>query len=48
MDELLRQVAERDAELAAARRAAGYAGEPDPYRRPRAEDEDKDLTDRDG
>ncbi len=41
MDDLLRKVAERDAELAAARRAAGYAGEADPYRRPRAEDEDE-------
>ena len=39
MDELLRKVAERDAELAAARRAAGYAGDEDPYRKPRpAED----------
>jgi ribosome-binding factor A len=38
MDELLRQVAARDAELAAARRAAGYAGDEDPYRRPRADD----------
>lgn len=40
MDELLRQVAERDAELARQRAAAGYAGEPDPYRRPADEDGD--------
>jgi ribosome-binding factor A len=40
MDELLRQVAARDAELAAAREAAGYAGEQDPYRKPRADEED--------
>lgn len=39
MDELLREVARRDAELAAARAAAGYAGEQDPYRRPRAQDD---------
>ena len=38
MDELLRQVAERDAELARERAAAGYAGDPDPYRRPQDED----------
>ena len=48
LDELLRQVAKRDAELAAARRAAGFAGEPDPYRKPRADDEDDSASDRDG
>lgn len=41
MDELLREVARRDAELAAARKAAGYAGDEDPYRKPRAEDDDE-------
>ena len=40
LDEVLRQVQQRDAELAAARQAAAYAGEPDPYRKPRDEDED--------
>lgn len=39
MDELLAQVAARDAELAAARAERGYAGEPDPYRKPRTEAE---------
>ena len=50
MDELLREVARRDAELAAARRAAGYAGDHDPYRRPRAEDGsgEPDEDDEDG
>lgn len=40
MDDLLRQVAARDAELAAARRAAGYAGDEDPYRKPRTDEAD--------
>lgn len=40
MDELLREVAARDAELAAARAEAGYAGEEDPYRKPRETDSD--------
>jgi ribosome-binding factor A len=41
LDELLRKVAERDAELAAARAAAaGFAGEPDPYRKPRTAEEE--------
>ena len=39
MDELLAQVAARDAELAAARAEQGYAGEADPYRKPRTEAE---------
>ena len=43
LDELLRAVAARDAELAAARRESGYAGEADPYRKPRAADEDEDA-----
>ncbi len=42
MDELLREVARRDAELAAARAAAGYAGGEDPYRRPRDEEDGED------
>lgn len=45
LDELLAQVAARDAELAAARAEKGYAGEADPYRKPRAEDE-QDETDK--
>lgn len=49
MDALLRQVAERDAELAAARKAAGFAGDEDPYRKPRqVEDDEEDSADRDG
>ena len=48
LDELLREVARRDAELAAARAAAGYAGDEDPYRKPRSEDQDDaDADDRD-
>ncbi|QFG68924.1 30S ribosome-binding factor RbfA [Ornithinimicrobium pratense] len=39
LDELLAQVAARDAELAAARAEQAYAGEPDPYRKPRTEAE---------
>ncbi|WP_298888047.1 30S ribosome-binding factor RbfA [uncultured Serinicoccus sp.] len=41
MDELLQEVARRDAELAAGRRASGYAGEEDPYRKPRTAEEDQ-------
>ncbi|KUG51544.1 ribosome-binding factor A [Serinicoccus chungangensis] len=41
MDDLLQQVARRDAELAAGRQASGYAGEADPYRKPRAVEEDQ-------
>lgn len=39
MDELLREVAARDAELAAARARGDFAGEPDPYRKPRTEED---------
>lgn len=45
MDELLRKVAQRDAELAEARRAAGYAGDEDPYRKPRQAADDEDGQD---
>lgn len=52
LDELLREVQQRDAALAASREGAGYAGEADPYRRPREEDaeetghlEDRELPD---
>lgn len=39
LEDILRQVHERDAELAARATGAGYAGEPDPYRRPREADQ---------
>jgi ribosome-binding factor A len=43
MEGLLREAAERDAEVLAASAGAVYAGEPDPYKQPRviAEDEDE-------
>lgn len=47
LDELLAQVAARDAELAAARAEKGYAGEADPYRKPRAEDEQDEQDEQD-
>lgn len=47
LDALLREVAQRDAELAAARTAAGYAGDEDPYRKPRDADETEDDADAD-
>lgn len=47
LDALLREVAQRDAELAAARTAAGYAGDEDPYRKPRDADEAEDDADAD-
>lgn len=40
LDEVMRRAQQRDAELAAARERAAYAGEADPYRKPRQEDED--------
>ncbi len=45
LTEVLRQVQQRDAELAAARNATAYAGEADPYRKPRVDDDDaEDVT----
>ena len=41
LDEAIERVRHADAELARAREGAGYAGDPDPYRRP-AVDEDED------
>lgn len=41
LDEVMRLVHQRDAELAAARRAAAYAGDPDPYRKPHVEERDE-------
>ena len=47
LGELLEEAAKRDAELAAARQQASYAGDADPYKKPRTEDEglDEDLDD---
>lgn len=45
LDGLLREVQERDAALAAARQRAGYAGEPDPYRKPREVEEVEEVED---
>lgn len=42
LDEVLRQVQQRDAELAAARERAAYAGEEDPYRKPREDEQPRD------
>jgi ribosome-binding factor A len=39
IDDLLERVRESDAAVAAEASGASYAGEPDPYRKPRAEDE---------
>jgi ribosome-binding factor A len=41
LDELLARARESDAEVAAHREGAAYAGEPDPYRKPREDDEDQ-------
>lgn len=38
LDDVLREARERDAELARARASAAYAGEADPYRKPRDAD----------
>lgn len=47
IDDLLRRAAEQDAEVARRASAAGYAGDPDPYRRPDDEDggDDEDVED---
>jgi len=42
LDDLLRQVQQRDAELAASRGQSGYAGETDPYRKPREDEDTRD------
>ncbi|MFP5345713.1 MAG: ribosome-binding factor A, partial [Actinomycetes bacterium] len=42
IDDLLRQAAERDAEVARLAQSAQYAGEADPYRRP---EDDVDAPD---
>ena len=47
IDELLEQVRRSDAEVAASSAGATYAGEPDPYRKPREPgDEDEALDER--
>ncbi|HEU4568731.1 MAG TPA: 30S ribosome-binding factor RbfA [Marmoricola sp.] len=42
IDELLEQVRRSDAEVAASSSGASYAGEPDPYRRPREAEPDEE------
>jgi ribosome-binding factor A len=44
LDEVMRQVHQRDAELAAARQAAAYAGDPDPYRKPHVAESEEPAT----
>jgi ribosome-binding factor A len=41
IDDLLERARRSDAEVAAAASGASYAGEPDPYRKPRPEDDDE-------
>ena len=41
LEDLLLQVRESDAAVAASSQGATYAGEPDPYRKPRDEDDDE-------
>lgn len=50
IEELLVSVRESDAELAQRASGASYAGEPDPYRKPRevADDDGSDIDDNDG
>jgi len=43
LEEVLEEARRRDAELAAARAGAAYAGDADPYRKPEDEDSDADL-----
>ncbi|WP_306270016.1 30S ribosome-binding factor RbfA [Ornithinimicrobium faecis] len=45
MEDIFRQVHERDAELAATRAASGYAGDEDPYRKPREPESVDDAAD---
>ena len=42
IDDLLERARQSDAAVAASASGAVYAGEPDPYKKPRAEDEDED------
>ncbi|GAA1144506.1 30S ribosome-binding factor RbfA [Ornithinicoccus hortensis] len=43
LDDVMRRAQERDAELAAARERAAYAGEADPYRKPRQAEDAGDV-----
>ena len=43
IDDLLERVRESDAAAAASRAGASYAGEADPYKKPRADDADDDV-----
>ena len=45
LDEAIERVRHADAELARAREGASYAGEPDPYRRPAAPDDEERADD---
>ncbi|MEE1649186.1 30S ribosome-binding factor RbfA [Brachybacterium sp. J144] len=47
IEDLLSEARGRDAELAAAKEGASYAGDADPYRVPREELEDEDMDDAD-
>lgn len=42
IDDLLEKARQSDAEVAASATGAAYAGEPDPYKKPRVEDDDAD------
>ncbi|MGB3828883.1 MAG: 30S ribosome-binding factor RbfA [Ornithinimicrobium sp.] len=41
LDDVMRQVNQRDAELAAGRQSAAYAGDADPYRKPHVDEDDE-------
>lgn len=45
LEDVFRRVHERDAELAASRAEGGYAGEADPYRKPREDAETDEYAD---
>ena len=45
IDDLLERVRAADAAAASSANAGAYAGEPDPYKKPRVEDDDEDLDD---
>jgi ribosome-binding factor A len=45
LDEVLAKAREHDAAVAAAREGAAYAGEPDPYKKPREITDDPDELD---
>jgi ribosome-binding factor A len=48
LDDLLARARESDAAVAASAAGAGYAGEADPYKKPRQLDEDDEVDDVDG